>query len=294
VSMSDLERAKDKIIMGAERKSMVMSEDEKQLTAYHEAGHAIVGRLVPEHDPVYKVSIIPRGRALGITMFLPDRDSYSYSKRKLESNISSLYGGRIAEELIRGAEAVTTGASNDIERATEIARNMVTKWGMSERLGSLYYSEEDGDPFLGRQASGGKMSDETKEVIDEEIRKIIDRNYERARQILEDNIDILHAMADALIKYETIDSDQIDDLMERRPVREPAEWHEDDSDDQSASADAEGVEDHTHKDQQNESTDGDGDSHTGERDQDQTPAPDDGQRTPNGDRLSPPSQHGNH
>jgi len=292
VSMSDLERAKDKIIMGAERKSMVMSEDEKQLTAYHEAGHAIVGRLVPEHDPVYKVSIIPRGRALGITMFLPDRDSYSYSKRKLESNISSLYGGRIAEELIRGAEAVTTGASNDIERATEIARNMVTKWGMSERLGSLYYSEEDGDPFLGRQASGGKMSDETKEVIDEEIRKIIDRNYERARQILEDNIDILHAMADALIKYETIDSDQIDDLMERRPVREPAEWHEDDSDDQSASADAEGVEDHTHKDHQDESTDGDG--HEGERDQDQTPALDDDQRTPNGDRLSPPSQHGNH
>ncbi|MDG4866686.1 ATP-dependent zinc metalloprotease FtsH [Guyparkeria sp. 1SP6A2] len=229
VNMADLERAKDKIIMGAERKSMVMSEDEKKLTAYHEAGHAIVGRLVPEHDPVYKVSIIPRGRALGITMFLPDQDRYSYSKRKLESNISSLFGGRIAEELIFGDEAVTTGASNDIERATELARNMVTKWGMSGKLGTLYYSEDDGDPFMGRQASGGHFSDETKEVIDVEIKDVIDRNYQRCHQILVDNMDILHAMAEALRKYETIDAGQIDDLMERRPVREPADWHDEDS-----------------------------------------------------------------
>ncbi|HER34149.1 MAG: ATP-dependent zinc metalloprotease FtsH [Halothiobacillaceae bacterium] len=226
VNMSDLERAKDKIIMGAERKSMVMSEDEKKLTAYHEAGHAIVGRLVPEHDPVYKVSIIPRGRALGITMFLPDSDKYSYSKRKLESNISSLFGGRIAEELIFGDEAVTTGASNDIERATELARNMVTKWGMSEKLGTLYYSEDDGDPFMGRQAAGGHFSDETKEIIDVEIKEVIDRNYQRCRQILVDNMDILHAMAEALMTYETIDAAQINDLMERRPVREPADWNE--------------------------------------------------------------------
>ena len=224
--MGDLERAKDKIIMGAERKSMVMSEDEKKLTAYHEAGHAIVGRLVPEHDPVYKVSIIPRGRALGITMFLPDADRYSYSRRKLDSNISSLFGGRIAEELIFGEEAVTTGASNDIERATELARNMVTKWGMSEKLGTLYYSEDDGDPFMGRQASGGHLSDETKEIIDVEIKHVIDQNYQRCRQILVENMDILHAMADALMTYETIDAGQIDDLMERRPVREPADWSE--------------------------------------------------------------------
>jgi cell division protease FtsH len=224
VVMADLERAKDKIIMGAERKSMVMSEAEKKLTAYHEAGHAIVGRLVPEHDPVYKVSIIPRGRALGVTMFLPDEDRYSYSKRKLESNISSLFGGRIAEELIFGAEAVTTGASNDIERATEIARNMVTKWGMSDKLGTLAYSEEDGDAMFGRSVPGGNISDNTASVIDAEMRLVIDRNYERCHQLLTDNIDILHAMADALMKYETIDVAQIDDLMARRPVRDPADW----------------------------------------------------------------------
>jgi len=227
VTMSDLEHAKDKIIMGAERKSMVMSEEEKKLTAYHEAGHAIVGRLVPEHDPVYKVSIIPRGRALGITMFLPDQDRYSYSRRKLESNISSLFGGRIAEALIFGEDAVTTGASNDIERATELARNMVTKWGMSDKLGTLYYSEDDGDPFMGRQTSGGHFSDDTKEIIDAEIKDIIDRNYQRCQQILVDNMDILHAMADALMTYETIDAGQIDDLMERRPVREPEGWSDD-------------------------------------------------------------------
>jgi len=224
VVMADLERAKDKIIMGAERKSMVMSEAEKKLTAYHEAGHAIVGRLVPEHDPVYKVSIIPRGRALGVTMFLPDQDRYSYSKRKLESNISSLFGGRIAEELIFGAEAVTTGASNDIERATEIARNMVTKWGMSDKLGTLTYSEEDGDMMFGRTVPGSTVSDTTASVIDSEMRDVINRNYQRCQQLLTDNIDILHAMADALIKYETIDLPQIDDLMARVPVREPADW----------------------------------------------------------------------
>jgi len=225
VTMADLERAKDKIMMGTERKSMVMSDQEKKLTAYHEAGHAIVGRLVPEHDPVYKVSIIPRGRALGVTMFLPEQDRYSHSKRKLESNISSLFGGRVAEELIFGEDAVTTGASNDIERATEIARNMVTKWGMSEKVGMLAYSEEEGEVFLGRGIQSQKHhSDSTASIIDAEVRAIIDRNYARAKQILIDNIDILHAMAEALMKYETIDADQIDDLMARRPVREPAGW----------------------------------------------------------------------
>ncbi|MDY0050467.1 MAG: ATP-dependent metalloprotease, partial [Halothiobacillaceae bacterium] len=225
VTMVDLERAKDKIIMGTERRSMVMSDEEKRLTAYHEAGHAIVGRVVPEHDPVYKVSIIPRGRALGVTMFLPEQDRYSYSKRKLESQVSSLFGGRIAEELIFGAEAVTTGASNDIERATDIARNMVTKWGMSERLGTLAYTEEEGEVFLGRSVTQHKsVSDETAHIIDEEIRSIIDRNYERTRQILVDNMDVLHAMAEALMKYETIDVGQIDNLMARREPGEPRGW----------------------------------------------------------------------
>jgi cell division protease FtsH len=227
VTMEDLEWAKDKLIMGSERRSMVMSDAEKKLTAYHEAGHAIVGRLVPEHDPVYKVSIIPRGRALGVTMFLPEQDRYSYSKRKLESQISSLFGGRLAEELIFGPEAVTTGASNDIERATEIARNMVTKWGMSERLGTLAYSEEEGEIFLGRSVTQHKnVSDETAHLIDEEIRAIIDRNYERARKILVENMDILHAMAEALLKYETIDSEQIDKLMARQDPGEPKGWTE--------------------------------------------------------------------
>ncbi|MDT4328745.1 ATP-dependent zinc metalloprotease FtsH [Methylomonas sp. MED-D] len=225
VSMMDLEKAKDKLIMGAERRSMVMDEKEKKMTAYHEAGHAIVGRLVPEHDPVYKVSIMPRGRALGVTMFLPERDQYSASKCKLDSMISSLYGGRIAEELIFGWEQVSTGASNDIERATELARNMVTKWGLSQRLGPLAYSEEEGEIFLGRSVTQHKsVAEETSHTIDEEIRSIIDRNYERAEKILKDNMDILHAMADALMKYETIDKYQIDDLMERRPVREPKGW----------------------------------------------------------------------
>ncbi len=224
VDMDDFEKAKDKIMMGAERKSMVMSEEEKRNTAYHEAGHAIVGRLVPAHDPVYKVSIIPRGRALGVTMFLPEGDRYSYSKQRLESQISSLFGGRIAEALIFGADHVTTGAQNDIERATNIARNMVTKWGLSDRLGPLTYSEDDGEVFLGRSVTRHKnVSDETAHVIDEEIRSTIDRNYRRSEQILRDHLDQLHQMADALIKYETIDSDQIDDIMAGRPPREPAD-----------------------------------------------------------------------
>jgi cell division protease FtsH len=222
VDMVDFERAKDKILMGSERKSMVMSEEEKKLTAYHEAGHAIVGRLVPAHDPVYKVSIIPRGRALGVTMFLPETDRYSYSRQRLESQISSLFGGRIAEELIFGNEAVTTGAQNDIQRATDIARNMATKWGLSERLGPLTYSEDDGEVFLGRTVTRHKnISDDTAHAIDEEIRSIIDRNYQRAEQILRDNMDKLHAMAEALIKFETIDNEQIDDIMTGRPPREP-------------------------------------------------------------------------
>ena len=228
VEMDEFERAKDKIIMGAERKSMVMSEDEKKLTAYHEAGHAIVGRLVPEHDPVYKVTIIPRGRALGVTMFLPEEDRYSHSKQRLESQISSLFGGRLAEELIFGVEAVTTGASNDIERATEIARGMVTKWGLSEKMGPLAYSEEDGEVFLGHSVTQRKtVSDETAHSIDEEVRKIIDDNYNRAKQLLVDNMDKLHTMAKALIKYETINSDQIDDIMEGKPPRPPEDWGDD-------------------------------------------------------------------
>jgi cell division protease FtsH len=233
VFMEHFERAKDKIMMGSERKSMVMSDDEKKLTAYHEAGHAIVGRLVPDHDPVYKVSIIPRGRALGVTMFLPEEDRYSYSKRRLESQISSLFGGRIAEELIFGLDSVTTGASNDIERATDIARNMVTKWGLSEKLGPLSYSEDEGEVFLGRSVTQHKnVADDTARVIDEEIRDFIDRNYQRAEKLLKDNEDLLHSMSDALMKYETIDASQIDQLMERAEVSAPKDWN--DNDDSSA------------------------------------------------------------
>ncbi|GLS83667.1 ATP-dependent zinc metalloprotease FtsH [Paraferrimonas haliotis] len=245
VGMEEFERAKDKIMMGAERRSMVMSEPEKEMTAYHEAGHAIVGRMVPEHDPVYKVSIIPRGRALGVTMYLPEQDRVSHSKQHLESMISSLFGGRLAEEIIFGKDKVTTGASNDIERATDIARKMVTQWGLSERLGPMLYAEEDGEVFLGRSmAKASHMSEDTARVIDEEIKAVIDSNYQRAEQILKDNMDILHAMKDALMKYETIDAAQIDDLMERKDVRPPADWTDgDDSNDkssgQSAAADAE-------------------------------------------------------
>ena len=246
VDMEDMERAKDKILMGAERRSMVMSEKEKKLTAYHEAGHAIVGRLVPSHDPVYKVSIIPRGRALGVTMFLPEEDRYSLSKEHLQSQISSLFGGRIAEELIFGKESVTTGAQNDIQRATAIARNMVTKWGLSEKLGPLMYSEEEEEVFLGRSVTQHKnVSDETAHAIDEEIRTIIDGNYVRAKEILEQNLEKLHLMAQALIKYETIDSDQINDIMSGKPPRPPDDWtdesgHHDSSTDETPSGEKKG------------------------------------------------------
>lgn len=226
VEMKEFELAKDKIMMGAERKSMVMSEKEKLNTAYHEAGHAIVGRLVPEHDPVYKVSIIPRGRALGVTMFLPEEDRYSLSKRALESQICSLFGGRIAEEMTLGFDGVTTGASNDIMRATQIARNMVTKWGLSEKLGPLMYAEEEGEVFLGRSAGSQhtNVSGETAKQIDQEVRRIIDESYSTAKRLLEENRDKLDMMADALMKYETIDSEQIDDIMSGRTPREPRDW----------------------------------------------------------------------
>ncbi|MBI5450064.1 MAG: ATP-dependent zinc metalloprotease FtsH [Gammaproteobacteria bacterium] len=225
VGMEEFEKAKDKVMMGAERRSMVMSDEEKKLTAYHEAGHAIVGLSVPSHDPVHKVTIIPRGRALGVTMFLPEGDRHSYSKQRLESQISSMFGGRIAEELIFGADAVTTGASNDIQRATEIARNMVTKWGLSDKLGPLTYSEEEGEVFLGHSVTQHKnLSDETAHMIDKEVRAIVDRNYSRATRILTDKVDTLHQMAEALIRFETIDSHQIGDIMEGRPPRPPQDW----------------------------------------------------------------------
>jgi cell division protease FtsH len=218
VTMGEFERAKDKIMMGAERKSMIMKEEEKKLTAYHEAGHAIVGRLVPEHDPVYKVSIIPRD------------DRYSYSKQHLESQLSSLFGGRIAEQQIFGDEAVTTGASNDIERATSIARSMVTQWGLSDRMGPLTYSEDEGEVFLGKSYGKQKtVSDETAQAIDSEVRAIIDRNYQRAVDILKTNNDKLHLMADALLKYETIDSAQIDSIMDGKEPGPPQDWSDDET-----------------------------------------------------------------
>jgi len=227
VEMAEFEKAKDKILMGAERKSMVMSEKEKLNTAYHEAGHAIVGRLVPEHDPVYKVSVIPRGRALGVTMYLPEEDKYSQSKRALESMVCSLFGGRIAEEITLGRDGVTTGASNDIHRATEIARNMVTKWGLSEKMGPLSYEEDEGEVFLGRQYTQRKMvSGQTAKEIDVEVRKIIDDCYNRAKSILDENMDKLHMMAEALMLYETIDADQIEDIMEGRKPRPPKGWND--------------------------------------------------------------------
>jgi len=230
VRMEEFEQAKDKIMMGAERKSMVMNEKEKENTAYHEAGHAIVGLTVPDHDPVYKVTIIPRGRALGVTMFLPEEDKYSASKKSLESQISTLFGGRIAEEMTLGKDGVTTGASNDIERATSIARNMVTKWGLSERLGPLSYSEEEGEVFLGRSVTQTKhVSDDTAHEIDDEIRQIIDSNYLRAETILKEKIDVLHAMAAALMKYETIDETQISALMKGDVPPPPEDWTDDDS-----------------------------------------------------------------
>jgi cell division protease FtsH len=239
VTQSHFEKAKDKILMGVERKSMIMSEDERKLTAYHEAGHAIVGYLVPEHDPVYKVSVMPRGRALGVTMYLPEEDAYSYSKRKLESQLSSLYGGRIAEEMIFGADAVTTGASNDIMRATQIAKNMVTKWGLSEKLGPLMYEEEDNGSLLG-QSRNANVSNEVSKEIDIEMRLFIDRNYKRAEKILKEKESILHAMSDALMEYETIDAEQVKNLMEGKEPGEPKDWDEigRDSDDFSDSSES--------------------------------------------------------
>jgi cell division protease FtsH len=225
VGMEEFEKAKDKVIMGAERRSMVMSESEKLLTAYHEAGHAIVGLMVPEHDPVHKVTIIPRGRALGVTMFLPEGDRYSYTKEYLESKISSLFGGRIAEELIFGTEKVTTGASNDIQKATELARNMVTKWGLSQKLGPLTFGDDEGEVFLGHSVTRHKeISENTSGLIDAEIYSVIDRNYKRAEQILKENLEKLHTMAQILVKFETIDVGQISDVMANRTVREPADW----------------------------------------------------------------------
>ena len=233
VGMIHFELAKDKIMMGAERKSMVMSEKEKRNTAYHEAGHAIVGRLMPEHDPVYKVSIIPRGRALGVTMFLPEEDRYSHSRRFIISQICSLFGGRIAEEMTLGKDGVTTGASNDIQRATDIARNMVTKWGLSEKMGPLMYDEATEEVFLGRSAGQPHISHsgETAKQIDHEVRRIIDECYATAQRVLEENFDKLHVMAEALMVYETIDAGQIDDIMSGREPREPKDWGKTDSDD---------------------------------------------------------------
>ncbi|WP_249960998.1 ATP-dependent zinc metalloprotease FtsH [Histophilus somni] len=225
VTMLEFEKAKDKINMGPERRSMIMTDKVKESTAYHEAGHAIVGYLVPEHDPVHKVTIIPRGRALGVTFFLPEGDQVSISQKQLESKLSTLYAGRLAEELIYGEENISTGASNDIKVATNIARNMVTQWGFSDKLGPILYSEDEGEVFLGRSMAKAKhMSDETAHTIDEEVRSIVNRNYQRARQILIDNMDILHAMKDALVKYETIEEEQIRQLMNREPVVAPAGW----------------------------------------------------------------------
>jgi len=225
VRMNHLDKARDKILMGTERRSMAMSEDEKKLTAYHEAGHAIVGRLVPEHDPVYKVTIIPRGRALGVTMYLPEGDKYSMNRVAIESQLCSLYGGRVAEALIFGEDKVTTGASNDIERATKMARNMATKWGLSDTLGPVTYGEEEDEVFLGRAVTQHKnVSNETARKIDEEVRAILDRNYARTKQLLTDNIDKLHVMAEALLQYETIDAHQIDEIMAGRVPGPPADW----------------------------------------------------------------------
>lgn len=230
VSMSEFEKAKDKIIMGSERRSLVMTDAQKQATAYHESGHVIVGRLVPEHDPAHKVTIIPRGRALGVTFFLPESDTITISRQKLESQISTLYGGRLAEEIVYGEKNVSTGAFNDIKIATTLARNMVTQWGFSDKLGPLLYAEEEDEIFLGRSVAKAKhMSDETARIIDKEVKLLIELNYQRARNILNDNMDILHAMKDALMKYETIDASQIDDLMARKKVRKPVNWVENSS-----------------------------------------------------------------
>lgn len=267
VQMIDFERAKDKLIMGAERRSMVMSDDEKKLTAYHEAGHAIVGLHLEEHDPVYKVTIIPRGRALGVTMFLPEADRYSYSKRRLRCQLAALFGGRVAEEMIFGAEAVTTGASNDIEKATEIARNMVTKWGLTDALGPITYGEDEGEVFLGRSMSQRReVSDETNKLIDVEVRKIIDQAHDRAKSLLEAHSDKLHIMADALIEFETIDEAQIKEIMEGKKPSPPADWDKNAKGDKNNKSDDEkdagvSVKDAT-KTQEQQSVSSDSDSQT--------------------------------
>jgi cell division protease FtsH len=235
VRMEHLDKARDKIMMGTENRSMAMSEQEKTLTAYHEAGHAIVGRLVPEHDPVYKVTIIPRGRALGVTMYLPEGDKYSYNRTAIESQLASLYGGRVAEELIFGTDKVTTGASNDIERATKMARNMVTKWGLSDEMGPIAYSEDEDEVFLGRSVTQHKsVSDDTARKIDEVVRVILDKAYSRTRTLLTENLDKLHTMAKLLLEYETIDAPQVDAIMEGREPPPPVGWNKpakDDGDD---------------------------------------------------------------
>ena len=253
VSMGEFEEAKDKIIMGVERKSMVMDEKEKKLTAYHEAGHAIIGYVVPEHDPVYKVSIIPRGRALGVTMYLPEQDRYSHSKTRLKSQLASMYGGRIAEEMVFGADGVTTGAQNDIQRATQIARNMVTKWGLSDNMGPLLYEEDEDEVFLGKSVTRTKnVSDDTMRRLDLEVRSVIDGCYEQAQQILSDNEDKLHTMAEALMKYETIEALQVKQIMQNEEVTPPEGWSDvdDDSDDDTINFETEDV----LEDQDSEST----------------------------------------
>jgi cell division protease FtsH len=261
VTTEEFEKARDKLMMGAERRTMVMSEDEKANTAYHEAGHAIVGKLMPDHDPIHKVSIIPRGRALGVTQFLPEEDQYSMSKRKLSSQLCSLYGGRIAEELIHGLEGVTTGASNDIERASQLARSMVTRWGLTEKMGPILYGDEE--TMMPGQGSKN-FSGATSQLIDEEVRRIIDTNYGRAEEVLKENLDILHAMKDALMEYETIDSEQVDDLMNRRAVRPPREWHDTDFGDSSgAGASADGGDPSTGEGDSDRSDKGNSDSPIG-------------------------------
>ncbi|SEL90213.1 cell division protease FtsH [Roseateles sp. YR242] len=223
VDMQDFEKAKDKIMMGPERKSMVMPEEERKNTAYHEAGHALVARLLPKTDPVHKVTVIPRGRALGVTMQLPEGDRYSMDKERMLSTISVLFGGRIAEEVFMNQ--MTTGASNDFERATAIARDMVTRYGMTDELGPMVYADNEGEVFLGRSVTKTtNMSEETMRKVDQEIRKIIDEQYSTARQLIEDNKDKMHAMATALLEWETIDSEQINDIMEGRPPRPPKDW----------------------------------------------------------------------
>jgi cell division protease FtsH len=223
VGMEQMDFAKDKVMMGTERRSMVISEEDKLKTAYHEAGHAIVGRLLEEHDPVYKVTVIPRGRALGVTVFLPEEDKYSHSRQSLLDRICGLYGGRIAEEIVYGEKGITTGASNDIERATELARNMVTKWGLSKELGPIRYGDETDEPFLGRSVGSAKqdISDETASKIDKEAKSIISDCYMRATDILKENIDNLHLMAQSLVEYETLDAEQIDDIMAGAKPRTP-------------------------------------------------------------------------